>query len=116
MIPFGNRTVTLLHRVPNGYKLFILSGCSWKDAAARTLSGTSIVCTMETTCRVPRGQQKPEPGDLMILGAVSESAGSEIELVRLMQRLRAEGGSAFRVERVKDNTGAPMPHYAASGA
>ena len=116
MIPFGSRTVTLIHRAPDGYRPFILKGCSWKDTTAQALNGASVVHTMETTCRVPHGQQKPEPGDLMILGAVSESAGSEIELVRLMQRLRAEGSDVFRVERVKDNTGAPMPHYAASGA
>lgn len=116
MIPFGNRTVTLIHRTPDGYRPFTLKGCSWKDTTARALNGTSIVCTIETTCRVPHGQQKPAPGDLMILGNVDESADGEIELVRLMQRLRAEGSSVFRVERVKDNAGMLMPHYAAAGA
>lgn len=116
MIPFGNQTVTLLHREGNAYKRYILNGCSWRQANVRMLNGTAIASTMETTCRIPASQKKPDPEDLLVLGTVKADAKNEIELVRLMGRLRGEGKAAFRATRVKDNSlGTPMPHYAAIG-
>lgn len=116
MIPFGNKTVTLFHKAGNGYERHTLTGCSWKSTDVRTLSGSSIVVTTETTCRIPAGQLMPDTGDLIALGTVDGAAANEIELVRLMQNLRNGGAEVFRVLRVKNNAlGVPMPHYAASG-
>lgn len=116
MIPFGDKTVTLLHKGSEGYERHALTGCSWKSTDVRSLSGSSIVVTTETSCRVPAGQQIPDAGDLIVLGDVSVSAAGEIELVRLMQQLRDSGIEVFRVLRVKNNAlGVPMPHYAVSG-
>ena len=117
MIPFGDKTITLLHKAAEGYERHSISGCSWRSTDVRTLSGTSIVCTVETTCRIPPGNIIPIPGDLIAIGNIDVSARNEIELVRAMQKLRESGISVFRVERVKDNAqGAPIPHYAATGA
>lgn len=116
MIPFGNQAVTLLHKTEKGYEHHILTGCSWRNSTARTLSGTAVITTVETTCRIPAGQMMPAPGDLIALGIMDISAGGEIELVRILQQLQRENKPAFRVQRVKDNSiGIPMPHYAATG-
>lgn len=116
MIPFGNHSVTLLHAEGTGYKRYILKGCSWKDANVRMLIGTAISSTTETTCRIPAGQKMPAPGDLLVLGNVKAAAGKEIELVRLMQKLKGEGRAVFRVNRIRDDSrGLPIPHYAAIG-
>ena len=116
MIPFGNHTVTLLHKEGNIYKRYTLIGCSWRDSIARMLNGPAIATTIETTCRVPAGQKVPAPRDLLILGNVKAAADSEAELVRLMQKLRGDGHAVFRALRVKDNSrGAPMPHFAVTG-
>lgn len=116
MIPFGDKTVTLLHRTESGYARHVLAGCSWRMANVRALDGTTMRRTLETTCRIPAGQVMPAPGDLLVLGAANLQAGNEIELVRLLESLRGGGRAAFRVLRVKDNAqGAPLPHYAAIG-
>lgn len=116
MIPFGDKTVTLLHRTENGYARHVLTGCSWRMASVRTLDGTTMRRTIETTCRIPAGQIMPVPGDLLVLGTASLQAGNEIELVQLLESLRGNGRAAFRVLRVKDNTqDAPLPHCAAIG-
>lgn len=116
MIPFGSHTVTLLHKTAEGYVRHVLTGCSWHSTKTRTLSGSDIVITTETTCRIPATQQKPDTGDLIALGNVEASAGNEIELVRLMQSLRNSGIAVFRVLSMKNNAlGVPMPHYAATG-
>lgn len=117
MIPFGDKTITLLHKAEKGYKRHVISGCSWRSTDVRMLSGTSIVCTVETTCRIPPVGLIPAPGDLIALGDADISAENEIDLVRVMQRLRDGGTPVFRVERVRDNArGMPIPHYAATGA
>lgn len=116
MIPFGNHSVTLLHAEGTGYKRYILKGCSWKDANVRMLAGTAISSTTETTCRIPAGQKMPAPGDLLVLGNLKAEVGSEIELTRLMQKLREEGYAVFKVSRIRDDSrGLPIPHYAAIG-
>lgn len=116
MIPFGNQTVTLLHKSATGYTRHILAGCSWRQAKIRSVSTDVQDTALETKCRIPHTQKKPEPGDLMILGTAVTNANSEIELVRLMDSLREQGKSVFMVQQVKDNSiGAPLPHYAVSG-
>lgn len=116
MIPFGTQTITLLHNYSGVYAKTIISGCSWQSTDVRTLDGVNVVVSVETVCRIPVGEPKPAPGDLLILGEHNAFAKNEIELVRLMQRLRADGTPAFRAQRVKDNTtGVPLPHYAVSG-
>lgn len=116
-IPFGNHSVTLLHREGNAYVRYLLTGCSWRMADVHTMIDNARTHTIETTCRVPHGQQPPGIGDLMILGEVDAAADSEIELVRLRDQLLMLGKCAFRVQRVKNNAcGDPLPHYAATGA
>lgn len=117
MIPFGNHTVTLLHREGNTYVRYTLTGCSWRMADVRTLVDNALLHNVETTCRIPHTQQAPSVGDLLILGDSDVSAGSDIEVSRLRDALCLAGKPAFRVQRVKNNAnGAPMPHYAAIGA
>jgi hypothetical protein len=116
MIPFGNHTVTLLHKTAAGYTRYILNGCSWKSTNTRTLLDGATAITERTTCRIPPQYTKPAPGDLLILGDVRASVSGDIELVRLMDDMRSVGYRAFRVESCADNsTGVPLPHYAAIG-
>lgn len=117
MIPFGNQTVTLLHRQNDAYKRYVLSGCSWHASAVRSMTGNTLESALETTCRIPADQQMPSPGDLLIMGNVRAAADSEIDLVRLMQSLRDGGKAVFRVQTVRDNSLSPIiPHFAATGA
>ena len=117
MIPFGNHTVTLLHEEGNSYKRYILTGCSWRQTKVRSMDSNVLGIALETICRIPHNQKKPETGDLLILGETKIAAENEIGLVRQLDALREHGKSAFRVLTVKDNSqGCPLPHYAASGA
>lgn len=117
MIPFGTNTVTLLHREGDVYKRYTLRNCTWRQVAVRRIDSGVMETTLETICRIPAGQKKPDTGDLLALGEAKIAAKNEIELVRLMQRMQEQGKSAMRILRVKDNSGGfPLPHYAASGA
>lgn len=116
MIPFGNRTVTLLHKAETGYERHILSGCSWRTGNEKVLSIDTVIYTERTTCRIPPKFPQPSPGDLLILGEVEAEAKREIELLPLMDSLRKRGIRVFRVQSCADNTGGPIPHYAATGA
>ena len=117
MIPFGCETVTVLHRFGGGYAPYILRGCSWRNTKARSVIGTAVGKSDDTTCRIPAGQTMPEVGDVLILGAYNLRAESEIALVRLLDGLRGDGVRAIRVTQVRDNSrGAPLPHYAVTGA
>ena len=116
MIPFGNETVTILHRSGAGYARHVLTGCSWRSSKVRSMTGTAAEKSEDTVCRIPAGQTMPDVGDVLILGDVDAAAGSEIELVRLLDSLRRDGVRAIRVTQVRDNSrGAPLPHYAATG-
>lgn len=117
MIPFGNETVTILHRSGAGYVRGVLTNCSWRSAKVRSANGTAVAKSEDTTCRIPAGQIMPDVGDVLILGEVEAAAGSEIELVRLLDGMRRDGVRAIRVTQVRDNSRcAPMPHYAVTGA
>ena len=117
MIPFGRETVTVLHRSGGAYAPYILRGCSWRSAKTRSANGTAVDKSEDTTCRIPAGQTMPDVGDVLILGEVDASADSEIELVRLLDGMRMDGVRAIRVTQVRDNSrGAPLPHYAVTGA
>ena len=117
MIPFGCETVTVLHRSGGAYAPYILRGCSWRSAKARSVIGTAVDRSEDATCRIPAGQTMPEVGDVLILGAYSQRAESEIALVRLLDRMRGDGVHAIRVTQVRDNSRcAPIPHYAVTGA
>lgn len=117
MIPFGTDIVTLFHKSGAGYTRHILINCSWRSTIERTLQDGATVITERTTCRILPQYTRPVPGDLLVLGVVEDYAANDIELVRLMERLRSEGYRAFRVESCADNSaGVPLPHYAATGA
>ena len=117
MIPFGCETVTVLHSFGGGYAPYILRGCSWRSAKARSVYGTTVDKSDDTVCRIPAGQTMPDVGDVLILGAYNLRAESEIALVRLLDSLRGDGVHAIRVTQVRDNSRcAPMPHYAVTGA
>lgn len=117
MLPFGNKAVTLLHKSESGYARHLLTGCSWTDTDVHSVNGNAIQRTLETTCRIPaRNAQMPRPGDVLILGDVEAQAANEIALTKELERVRAEGCAAFRVQRVKDNSkSGVLPHCAASG-
>ena len=117
MIPFGRETVTVLHRFGGGYVPYILRGCSWRSTKTRSVYGTTVGKSDDTVCRIPAGQTMPEVGDMLILGTYNLRADSEIALVRLLDSLHRDGVRAIRVTQVQDNSrGAPMPHYAVTGA
>lgn len=117
MIPFGRETVTLLHRSGGSYAPYVLAGCSWRSTKTRSVNGTAVDKSEDTTCRIPAGQTMPDVGDVLILGAYNLRADSEIALVRLLDSLRGDGVHAIRVTQVQDNSRcAPMPHYAVTGA
>lgn len=116
-LPFGNKTVTLLHKTDSGYAQHILSGCSWTDTEAKSANGDAITHTIETTCRIPAPYQAiPKAGDLLILGNVNAAAKNEIELVQALETARENGYQAFRAQRVKDNSrSGVLAHYAVMG-
>lgn len=117
MIPFGTNTVTLLHKEGDKYKRYTLTGCSWQQTKVRSMDSNVLEIALETICRIPHNQKKPDTGDLLILGETKIAAENEIGLKRQLQALREHGKSAFLVQQVKDNgNGCPLPHYAASGA
>ena len=117
MIPFGCETVTILHRLNGGYAPYTLRGCSWRSAKVRSVNGTAVDKSEDTTCRIPAGQTMPDVGDVLILGEYNLRAESEIELVRLLDGMRRDGVHAIRVTQVRDNSRcAPIPHYAVTGA
>lgn len=115
MLPFGTHTATLYHRENGAYKRYRINGASWKQTDVRSVSDNALFHAVETVCRIPENQQKPFIGDLLVKGNCSKEVTNDIEIVRLRESVISSGGSAFRVKSVKDNTDAPLPHYAASG-
>ena len=115
MIPFGTETVTLLHKSGNTWRPVAIAGTSWRQKTVRVLTDSAVRYTTETTCRIPISALRPDPGDVIVRGTCKDSAGTAIELVRLLEKYRSQG--AFRVQSVVDNTGegVPLPHYAARG-
>lgn len=115
MIPFGNHTVTMYHKNGATYDRYVLTGCSWRSTTERSLIENSTVITQRTNCRIPSRFAKPGPGDMLVLGVIEEEVGGEIALLQLMERLQKDGYRAFRIQSCADNTGVPLPHYAATG-
>lgn len=115
MIPFANDTVTLYRKADGGYMACLILNCSYKHTERRSTDDRSASFYGETVCRIPPGNVKPQPGDVIVLGVHSEIVKNEIDLVRMLERLRPDG--AFRVQSVSDNArpGVPIPHYAAKG-
>lgn len=115
-LPFGNDTVTVLHRVSGeSWMPCVVLGASWQQRAVRAIANRDAELSDETTCRIPAGNVVPDPGDVIVFGTCSESAESDIALSKLLARLRAQG--AFRVQSVANNAlpGTPLPHYCAKG-
>lgn len=116
MIPFGNHVVTLLHRSKDGYKAYHLTGCSWSGAKYRSPNDDAMDNETMMVCRIPADQICPATGDLLILGKVQAAADSEINLIRLMQSMRATGKEAFRVQNVRKNAQiAQIAHWRVEG-
>lgn len=115
MIPFANDTVTLYRKADGGYMPCVIMNCSFKHTKQRSTTERAESIYGETVCRIPPGNIKPEPGDVIALGVHGGAAKNEIDLVRMLERLRPDG--AFRVQSVSDNArpGVPIPHYAARG-
>ena len=115
MIPFGTETVTLLRKSGDTWRPVIIAGASWRQKTVRVLTDSAVRYTTETTCRIPISALRPDPGDVIVRGTCKDSAGTAIELVRLLEKYRPQG--AFRVQSVADNAGEgiPLPHYAARG-
>lgn len=124
MIPFGNQTVTLYHREritgDNGrsqdiWTRHVLTDCSWRHTASQSIQENVVRGMTQSTCRIPVGQQRPNVGDVLILGMVYDQPASAKELNALLEAHRDNG--AFRVSAVANNAmqGSPMPHYAARG-
>jgi hypothetical protein len=122
MIPFGNETVTLVQRtetVAHGkthaaYAVTTLTGCSWQRTQRWNREAEVLAPYEGIVCRVPAGQTKPKPGDLMILGNVTVTVAGGADFQRLVEQYRDTDG-AFVVAAVADNArpGSPLPHYAA---
>lgn len=116
MIPFAHDTVTLYRKTEAGWTPAVISGCSYRRIRRRSIMDGTARITEETTCRIPAGNPKPEAGSVIVLGVCTETADSDIALVRLLESRQPHG--AFRVQSVADNAraGYPVPHYAATGA
>ena len=115
-LPFGNDTVTVLHRISGeSWTPCVVLGASWSRQSVRAISSGDAKLTETTTCRIPAGNLVPDPGDVIVLGTCTESAASDIELAKLLEKYRPQG--AFRVQSVSDNArpGMPLAHYAAKG-
>lgn len=118
MIPFGTQTVTLFHRSGNGtITRYILTGCSWKTSAVRSLydgmqklkSGTSCIC------RWPADQHRAATGDLFVLGTVTDQVTKATQFAGMLEKY---GSYAFVCESFSDNSIAntPLKHFCAKGA
>lgn len=124
-IPFGNEDVTLVQRceyVVDGktrvtYESVLLTGCSWRRSTRMNRSMETMEHQESVICRVPDGQARPQPGDLMILGNADVAVTSGADFNALVEQFRDSDG-AFVVTSVNDNArpGMPMPHYCARGA
>lgn len=116
-LPFGNDTVTVLHRVSGeSWTPCVVLGASWGQQSAYSITSGDAVHIETTVCRIPAGNIVPDPGDVIVLGTCTESAENDIELAKLLEKYRPQG--AFRVQSVADNArpGMPLAHYAARGS
>lgn len=123
MIPFGNQTVTLIHRTETTldgrtateYKKLLLHGCSWRRKTSWRGFDAEKTLISEITCRIPANQQKPAAGDCLFLGEIRDEITDSRSLHAALKAHRESG--AFQITTVADNTGfgIPMPHYAAWG-
>lgn len=122
-IPFGNQDVTLIHRteyVVGGktsvlYSCIHLSGCSWIRKHVRNVADNSATYIEEVTCRIPHEQTKPNLGDLLILGNVTENVSGKADYQGLIEKYKQNG--AFIAESIDDfdKKGFPIPHYCVKG-
>ena len=123
MMPFASDTVTLIRRTESKdahnrtvvtYTRHTLTGCSWRRTNRIVRDGEALISSESITCRVPATQEKPKPGDLLILGDSDVTVTSGSEYQGLIEAAETSDG-AFVVASVADNTrsGAPLPHYAA---
>lgn len=118
MIPFGDQTVTLYHRVRTeadgrtceGWQRHVLTGCSWRYRRADDLKDGAVTGAAKAVCRIPAGQVCPAAGDVAVLGVCAAQPVSAKEAAAI-----ADGADAFRVCDVTDNSRGPLPHYTARG-
>ena len=89
-LPFGNDTVTVLHRVSGeSWTPCVVLGASWDQQSAYSITSGDAVHTETTVCRIPAGNIVPEPGDVIVLGTCTESAENDIELAKLLISIHA---------------------------
>ena len=122
MIPFGNKPVTLFHRqrgpdpdsrTVETWQRFHLTGCSWRQTAARLSGDSGSVHAYETVCRIPAEQQCPDVGDMLVPGHVQDMPATASEVSALTRRYPG----AVRITAVGHyaQPGFPIPHWAARG-
>lgn len=123
MIPFGNETVTLIKRIEQtdaagrkhtSYKKYVLIGCSWRKTTRWVQYDNARQLSIDTVCRVPAGQARPDADDYLFLGKIREKI---IDTQTLRAAMAAHKGNAMQITYVADNVcnGIPMPHYACHG-
>lgn len=123
MVPFGNKTVTLVKRHANringklntAYSKHIVKNCSWSQAARWVLYGDEKRLVTEITCRIPAGQAVPQADDYVFLGVIRENIETTEDVRRAMANHK---GEAVQVQYVADNAhnALPMAHYACRGS
>ena len=123
MIPFGNDTVTLIRRTQKEtdgkryavYTRHMLHGCSWRRKISWRGFDTERTLVNEITCRIPANNPRPNAGDCLFLGEISDEITDSRSLNAAINAHRESG--AFRITTVSDNTrpGMPLPHFSAFG-
>ena len=123
MIPFGNETVTLIKRVETvvdgrtltEYAKYLLHGCSWRRSTGWSQFDAEKHRSGDATCRIPADQQRPDAGDYLFLGEITDEI---IDTGTLRAAIKAhERTGVMEITTLSDNArpGMPLPHHLAWG-
>lgn len=123
-IPFGNETVTLIHKTSTEdmysrthieYVKILLTECSWIRTQKQHKDDAVHVPSEVIICRIPPDQKAPHVGDMLILGNYTGSIANGQDFQRVIEGMKGNGG-AFLVASVSDlnRPGFPLPHIKAS--
>ena len=120
MIPFGNKTVTLIHRnISKGadgksvvsYTVSRLQGCSWKFTKSAKHDDGAFIDHPSMICRIPVGQKVPDVGDILMLGVYNKPIADSAAFTAVL-----ENENAMKVESIGDNSlNGVLPHYVCKG-